>query len=128
MSIRFFAVTWGMIVLAAIMDAFGAFVVKMRIDEIGPINFESLRIVIDYFFSLIRSPLALTGGVCILISPIPYAIALSRMEVSVVYPVSVALNFLILIPMTIFFLGESFSLSKAVGIFLIVVSLYLLYK
>ena len=49
-------------------------------------------------------------------------------EISTVYPVSVALNFLILIPLTIIFLGESLTASKVAGIFFIIVSLYLLYK
>jgi multidrug transporter EmrE-like cation transporter len=60
------------------------------------------------------------------VSPIPYAIALSRMEVSIVYPMVVALTSLILLPLTIIFFKESFSFYKVIGISLIILSMYLL--
>jgi len=50
------------------------------------------------------------------------------MELSVAYPASVALNCLILIPLSIIFLKEGISWSKVTGIGMILTSLYLLYK
>ena len=128
MTLKLFIFTWGLLLTAALMDVVGVFIIKIKINELGAVNFDSLRTILKYCLMLAKSPLAIVGGVFILISPLPYTIALSRMEISTVYPVSVALNFLILIPLTIIFLGENLTISKITGIFLVIVSLYLLYK
>jgi len=110
------------------MDVYGAFIVKMKINEIGVLQIDSFRNIWNYVITFLKSWLAVSGAVCILLSPFPYAVALSRMEVSVVYPVTVAFNFILLIPIAIIFLGETFSLNKFVGLILIMISLYLLYR
>ena len=128
MIIKIFLSTWGMVFLAVSLDVFGAFVVKMKLNEMGAVNFGSVRILVSYFIPLAKSPLTVIGAVSILVSPIPYAIALSRMEVSIVYPMVVALTSLILLPLTIIFFKESFSFYKVIGISLVIFSMYLLNK
>ena len=66
--------------------------------------------------------------VAVLLAPVPLAVALSRMELSVAYPVATALSFLFLIPFSILFLSEAFTVSKLIAVGLIVVSVWLLYK
>ncbi len=128
MAIKIFLATWGMVLLAVSLDVFGAFVVKMKLNEMGAVNFGSVRTLVSYFILLAKSPLTVAGAVSILVSPIPYAIALSRMEVSIVYPMVVALTSLILLPLTIIFFKESFSFYKVIGISLVIFSMYLLNK
>ena len=128
MIVKDFFLSWGMLFFGVLLNVFGIYLVKMKINTLGNVQLDSIAAVINYFFTLIRIPLVIIGGVAVLIAPLSYAIALSRMQLSVAYPVSVALNCLILIPLTVIFLGEGFNLNKAIGIVLILLSLYLLYK
>lgn len=128
MNIKDFFLSWGMVFIGVLMNVFGVYVIKMKINVLAGFQFNSLGAVLNYFFTLAKFPLVIIGAVAILAAPFPYAIALSRMELSVAYPASVALNFLLIIPLTVIFLGEGISWNKAIGIGLILLSLYLLYK
>ena len=64
----------------------------------------------------------------ILIAPIPYVLALTRMELSTAYPIIVAINALLLFPIAIIFLGETISWYKMTGIIIIIFGLYFIYK
>lgn len=125
---KLFFVTWGMIILAALMDVYGAYVVKARINELGPVRYESFVIVFKYLFELSKSPLVLFGAFLILTAPIPYVLALSRMELSTAYPIIVAVSALLLIPVAIIFLGETISWYKTMGIIIIILGLCFIYK
>ena len=125
---KLFIVTWGMIFIAALMDVYGAFVVKVRINELGPFKYDSTITVLKYLLELSKSPLVLFGVFLILIAPIPYVLALTRMELSTAYPIIVAINALLLIPIAIIFLGEAISWYKMTGIIIIIFGLYFIYK
>lgn len=128
MNIKEFCLSWGMLLIGSIMNVFGVYVIKMKINTLGGFQFNSLGGVFDYFLALMRFPLVIIGAIFVLIVPLPYAIALSKMELSVAYPLSVAFNCLIILPLAAIFLGESITLSKLVAVGLILVSLYFLYK
>ena len=125
---KLFFVTWGMVFIAAVMDVYGAYVVKVRINELGPVRYESTMIVLKYLLELSKSPIVLFGAFLIIVAPIPYVFALSRMELSTAYPIVVALSALLLIPIAIIFLGESISWYKVMGIIIIIFGLYFIYK
>ena len=128
MNMKLFFLTWGMIIIAVILNVAGISVVKMKVNELGNFKPDSLQSLWNYFILLIKSPLALMGGVCILIAPVPYLIAVSRMEVSIVYPLTVALTCFILIPVSVIFLGEGMALRKIIGVLMLILSIYLLGK
>ncbi|MFC1577030.1 hypothetical protein ACFL42_01480 [Candidatus Omnitrophota bacterium] len=127
MSIKGFILSWGMLLFGVLMNVFGVYIVKMRINEVGSFQFSSAGAVINYFITLAKSPIAVIGAVVIMAAPLPYAIALSKMELSVAYPASVALNCLLVLFLATLFLGESITWNKAAGIGMIMASLYLLY-
>ena len=128
MNTKEFFLTWGMLLLGVLMNVFGVYVVKMKINALGSVQFSSIGTFFNYFLTLAKSPLALLGAAAILAAPFPYAIALSRMQLSIAYPVSVALNCLIIIPLTVLFMGEILTWYKVAGIGFMLISLYLLYK
>ncbi|MCQ9207271.1 MAG: hypothetical protein NG740_05275 [Omnitrophica bacterium] len=128
MNIKGFVLSWGMLLLGVLMNVFGIYVIKMKMNSMGGLQINSFMSAITYFFALIKIPLVLVGAVVILTAPLPYAVALSRMNLSVAYPASVALSCLILLPLSVMFLGEPLLWGKSVAIGLLVVSLYLLYK
>ena len=127
-NVKYLLMTWGMILLGVIMDVFGAFVVKIKINELGAVNYSSIKFVYLFFWELLKYPPAVAGGIVILLSPIPYALALSRLEVSTAYPVLVAFNSMLLLPVSIIFLGEAFTFNKIIGFIFLVIALIFLYK
>ena len=128
MSIKNFLLSWGMLLLGILLNVFGVYMIKLKINTLGNISFGSIASVFNYFLALIKIPGVVAGGIAIFAAPFPYAIALSRMQLSVAYPASVALNCLIIIPLTILFLGEHFTLNKLISVVCLTVSLYFLYK
>jgi len=128
LKLQNYFLSWGMILIGVFMNVLGAYVVKLKINELGGIQFESIKTVITYFWNLASFPLAFMGGILIMAAPFPLAIALSRMELSTAYPASVGLNFIILLPLTTIFLGESLVWTKIIAIILIIISLVLLHK
>lgn len=128
MNTKDFLLSWGMLLLGIIFNVFGIYVIKWKINALGNIQFNSFMSIVNYFFALVKSPWVIAGAIAIFAAPLPYAIALAKMDLSVAYPASVAINCLILIPLTIILLGESLTLNKSISIGLIIVSLYLLYK
>ena len=123
-----FMMSWGMISIGVLMNVFGIYAVKAKMNALGSVELNSIGAVLCYFIALAKSPMALAGAVLVMADPIPYAIALSRMELSVAYPVSIALNFLIVLPLSVVFLGEAMNAYKLTGIGLIILSIYFLYK
>ena len=123
-----FLSTWGLIFFAAVMDVIGAYVVKAKINELGAVNYSGIYEVVEYLFDLAKFPLVWFGTFLILTAPIPYALALSRMELSTAYPVIVTLNALLLIPIAVFFLNESLTVYKIIGFIIIIIGLYFIHK
>ena len=128
MNVKEFFLSWGMLFLGVIMNVVGVYLVKLKINELGAVQFDALMSVITYFIDLIRTPLVLVGAFFVLAAPLPYAIALSRMDLSVAYPFSIALNCLIILPIAVIYLGEGFTWNKAIGTGLIIISIYVLYR
>jgi multidrug transporter EmrE-like cation transporter len=128
MNPKVFFMSWGMLLIGVVMNVFGTAVIKSKMNLLGQIDFSSFAGFFGYFFSLARYPSAFFGIVAVLVAPVPLAVALSRMQVSVALPMATALNFLVLIPLSILYLGESFTLNKSIAIVLIVASIWLLYK
>ena len=93
MSAATFA-TWGMLLASVVMDAGGLFLVKAG-------TFVALGVAL---FAL---------------APFAFAIALSRMALTVAYPVQVGLNFACVAVLSAAFLGESMTPGRIGGIVLV---------
>ncbi|MFA6078139.1 MAG: hypothetical protein WC779_00110 [Candidatus Omnitrophota bacterium] len=120
--------SWGMLFIGVIMNVMGMYFIKMKMNELGGMQVSSVKVLADYFLMFMRSPLAVVGVALFLLAPLPYAVAVSRMELSVAYPLSIALSCLIIVPLTFIFFGESVTANKVIAIFMILGSLYFLYK
>ena len=123
-----FFLTWGLLVISVIFNVIGVFVIKLKLNEFGAVKVDSLKSIVGYFFVLLKSPLVVVGVFLFFLSPFLFAVALSRMEISVAYPVQVALNFIFLIFLAFFVLGEQMTVYKIVGIVLTIIAVYFLNK
>jgi multidrug transporter EmrE-like cation transporter len=121
-----FLLSWGVLVASVLMNAYGAFIIKLRLNELGAFQMTTLKNASIYFFDLFKTPLAFTAGVLFAVSPFLFAIALSRMEITVAYPVQIGLNFVIVVLLALFFLGEQLTLIKCLGILFVFMGVFLL--
>ena len=123
-----FLITWGMVIGTVILNSFGALAIKYKINQFGPVEFTPLSKLFSYFLTLLSSPLIIAGVFSIFGSAFLWMIALSRMDISLAYPVSVGLNFLIVISLGVILYSEPLNSSKIIAIGLILFSIVLLYK
>jgi len=128
MIFKEFMLTWGMILVGVLFNVFGIYALKAKMNVAGSISFTSVGSVIGYFWTLAKYPSVILGIIAVFAAPLPYAVAVSKMPLSIAYPVSVALNFLVLIPVSICFLGETMSAKQVIAMALLVISIYFLYK
>lgn len=119
---------WGMLVLSVIFNALGVFAIKWRLNQLGPINFESFQSTLSYFFLLLQSPFVLAGVVLFFLAPFLFTVSLSRMEISIAYPAQIGLNFFLVLILAILFLGEQMTFTKLIGIMCVLAGIYFLNK
>lgn len=115
---------WFLIMVAAFCETYAALVVKLRFNTLGDINFNSVDLFIDYMTHFFQSPLLITGGIAFMLAPAAWFIALNRIQLSVGYPVLVALHLVFVTIFGVAVLGEAFSLNKVIGFLFVMVSLY----
>lgn len=126
MSTSKFLLSWGMVLAYILFNSFGALIIKYKINEMGTIQFSSYRFVIKYFYELIKSPLIICGIFSIFISAFVWMVALSRLQISIAYPVAVGLNFIVVVTVALIFFKEHLSAEKIIGIVLIFISVFLI--
>ena len=123
-----FFVSWGLIILSALCDSYAAFIVKLKFNELGPVDFGSMASAWSYFLRLARSPLFLSALGTFFLAPALWFLALNRVQLSVGYPTLVGFHLIFIFIFGIFFLGEALTAQKATGVALVFLSLYFLFK
>ncbi len=125
-SSQFFS--WVIIGFYVILNSYGALAIKFKINQLGQIDLGSFRLVLTYFLTLFSSPLVISGLGAIFLSAIVWMIALTRLDISVAYPVAVGLNFVVVIFVAVLAYHENLSVNRALGLLLIFVSLFIIYR
>jgi len=126
MNMNKFLLSWGMVIGYVVLNSFGALIIKYKINAIGEVQLGSLKSFVNYFMELLKSPLIICGILSIFISAFVWMTALSRLQISLAYPVAVGLNFFVVVTVALIFLKEQLSVEKVIGIVLIFISIYLL--
>ena len=122
-----FFLTWGLVIIAALMDVGGILVIKLRLNTLGPIKYDSFYNVINYCFKIISTPITFIAAIIILISPVIYAFALSRMNLSIAYPLIIGFSAIFLLVLSYIILNETITLNNFFGILLILIGIFLVY-
>ena len=119
---------WGLLVISVCCNALGAIVIKWKLNEIGKIEFESFRKIMDYGLIFLKSPLVVISVILFFASPFLFGVALSRLPLLIAYPVQIGLNFLLVLLFSVFFLSESITPVKLAGILFIMVGVIMLQR
>ena len=120
--------SWGMLCIGVIFNVIGVFVIKMKLNELGPMKVDSFKAILSYLVVMCKSPVVIVGVTLFFLAPFVLAVALSRMEISIAYPAQVGLNFLILFILAVLFLGETLTIHKIIGALLVLASIYFFQK
>ena len=118
---------WLLIFYAAVADCYAAYVIKLKFNELGAIDFSTSGSMLDYTFKLLGSGMFVSAICAYAMAPLLAFVALSKLELSVFYPVSIIFH-MVFIVLLAGLLGEVISLYKIIGIVLIIISLYFLFK
>jgi len=128
MNIREQILSWTMVGAYILLNSFGALAIKQTVHRVGKADLASFQGLTGFLATTFMSPLVWIGLFAIALSACAWIIALSRMELSIAYPVAVALNGLIVVAAGFALYGEALSWSKLSGIVLLLCSLVLLFR
>jgi drug/metabolite transporter (DMT)-like permease len=113
-----------MIIGNVILSVLGQFVTKLGVQKIGP--FSSMPIF-DFIIKAFLSPLVLLGLFIYLISAVLWFMVLSKAELSLAYP-ALSLGYILILFVGYFFLGEQLTLAKGLGVGLICLGIYSIFR
>ena len=123
-----FIYSWGLIIMAAFVDVVAIMIIKLRLNKLGPIDLTMFRSIIKYCYEVISTPLTFTACILLLLSPVLYGFALSRLNLSSAYPVAIGIGCIFLIFVSYYVLNEPITLKKLSGIILILAGVFIIYK
>lgn len=121
-----FLMSWGMVFLYVVLNATGALAIKHKLNQLGAMPHDGIAIAVKYLATAFLAPQVILGFVAIFGSAVTWIIALSRLDLASAYPLAVGFNFVLVLSMSVLFLGESMSVVRLLGICLMIASVYLL--
>ncbi len=119
--------SWGLVIISAILDALAVLFIKLSFNQFGVIPLSSSNAFLEYFQVFLKSPMAILGVLFYALSPFLWFLALSRLEVTLAYPILVSLHLLLTAILAVLLLGEQMTLYKLLAIILILTGVYLIY-
>lgn len=117
--------TWGVLVLSAGCNAYAAYVVKGRFNELGPIDFSSFKKLIAYLVKFSINLKLASGVITYILAPLLWFVALDRLDVTAAYPIAIACQFIFVFFFGIVFLKEELNIYKVFGCLAIIASFFL---
>ena len=102
-----------------VFTVYGQMVLKWRMDQLGALPEGGAWVVIRHLVGLIFDPVILSTFVAAFFASLAWMAAMTRFELSYAYPFT-SLNFVAVLLLSAWLLNESLTVSKAVGIGLIV--------
>ena len=124
---REFLLSWGLIIFAALIDVLAILVIKIRLNVLGAIQFESFLSVFKYCIKVISTPVTFFATLFLFLSPIVYAFALSRINLSIAYPIIIAFSSIFLLAFSTIILNETLTSKHLVGVLFILVGIFIIY-
>lgn len=102
-----------------VFTVYGQMVLKWRMDQLGALPEGGTWVVLRHLVGLILDPVILSSFVAAFFASLAWMAAMTKFELSYAYPFT-SLNFVAVLLLSVWLLGESMTLSKALGIGLIV--------
>ncbi len=105
------------VLISILFNVSGQYSIKLGLNKFGAIEINNT--IITTFSKIIIHPNIMLGLVFYIISAFSWLIALSKLDLSVAYPM-LSIGYVILMLVSYFFLNESLGINKILGTLLIV--------
>lgn len=99
------------------LTVFGQVILKWRMDQLGPLP-TGIGGGLRYLFSVLIDPVVLSSFGSAFLAGLAWMAALTRFELSYAYPF-MSLSFVLVLVISVTFLGETLTLNKVLGVALI---------
>lgn len=107
------------IVLTIFFTVYGQLILKWRISKFGPLPSDSVE-KFKFLIGLLFDPAIFSGFAAAFLASLAWMAAMTKFDLSHAYPF-MSLNFVVVLFLSVWLLGEPLTLSKALGIAMIVV-------
>ena len=111
------------VVLTLVFVTYGQLIIKYGINRIGPHPTSGVLEIANYFVRALTNIWILSGLFAAFIASLAWMAALSKFELSSVYPI-LSLNFVLVPLLSVYIFGESINAFKVVGILMIVLGVF----
>lgn len=118
--------SFGLILIGVLLGAAGQLFLKAGTNRVGKFAFRRDNIL-PMGWKLAIEPHIVAGLACYVISVAIWIVALSRVEVSIAYPM-VSIGYVINAVAARYLFGEAVTRTRVVGIFIIVIGVYIVAK
>ncbi len=105
------------VLISVLFNVSGQYSIKVGMNRFGVIEVNSA--IFSVFSKLLIQPSIILGLVFYILSAFSWLIALSKLELSIAYPM-LSIGYVILMFVSYFFLNESLGINKIIGTLLIV--------
>lgn len=117
------AISFGLILTGVLLNAAAQLLLKAGTNAVGPFEF-SVANIVPVGSRLALEPHILGGLACYVVSVVVWILGLSRVEVSIAYPM-LSIGYIINALAAWYLFGESLTAQKLVGIGFIVIGVFL---
>lgn len=124
---REFLLSWGLIIFAAFIDVLAVLIIKIRLNVLGAIQFDGFLNVLKYCVKVISTPVTFFATLFLFLSPVVYAFALSRINLSIAYPIIIAFSSIFLLAFSTIILNETLTTKHLIGVLFILVGIFIIY-
>jgi len=117
------AVSFSLVLLGVLLNAIAQLLLKAGTNTIGHFEF-SVANALPVGMKVATQPYILGGIVCYVVSVVVWILALSRVEVSVAYPM-LSIGYIVNAVAAYFLFGEAVSVQRLAGIGIIILGVYI---
>ncbi len=119
-------VSFGLIILGVTLNTVAQLCLKQGMASVGAVSLE-LAGLFDLVIKVMASPFIMLGLSCYVASFAVWLVVLSRVEVSMAYPM-LSIGYIVTAVFGYYFWGESLGIYKMAGIFLICVGVAVMFR
>lgn len=113
-----------LIIVSVLLNAFAQLFIRKGMLLIGSLNL-NLQNLIALCFKILTNVFLLSGMICYAVSILLWMVVLSRVNVSIAYPL-LSIGYIVTAIMAYFLFGEALTLQKIVGIVVICIGVWLM--
>lgn len=112
---------WMILLAAIILNAAANLLIKLGMNRVGEITLQTSLLA-----KLITNPFLIAGVASFGLSLAVYSVSLQKFELSVAYPLMTTSGFLLLSVCSAFWLKESFTVTKVMGMIVVLIGVFMI--